>query len=80
VRVAAWTSSSWYNEVLELLLRMLGITHTRNTKVGSASVRGVSGGAGQEFPRGLELEGEEERLSDREGGGVDVVFLVVDDS
>jgi hypothetical protein len=31
---------------------------------------------GQEFPRGLELEGEEERLSDREGGGVDVVSAV----
>ena len=32
------------NEVMELLLRMLGISHTKNTKVGSAVVRGVSGG------------------------------------
>ncbi|GJN91548.1 hypothetical protein Rhopal_004571-T1 [Rhodotorula paludigena] len=32
------------NEVMELLLRMLGISHTKNTKVGSAFVRGVSGG------------------------------------
>ncbi|GAA5969283.1 hypothetical protein JCM8115_006749 [Rhodotorula mucilaginosa] len=38
------TRKQFDNEVLELLLRMLGITHTRNTKVGSASVRGVSGG------------------------------------
>ncbi|GAA5871103.1 hypothetical protein JCM8547_005358, partial [Rhodosporidiobolus lusitaniae] len=32
------------SEVMELLLRMLGIPHTRNTKVGSPFVRGVSGG------------------------------------
>jgi hypothetical protein len=32
------------DEVMELLLRMLGISHTKNTKVGSAVVRGVSGG------------------------------------
>ena len=38
------TRKQFDNEVLDLLLRMLGITHTRNTKVGSASVRGVSGG------------------------------------
>ncbi|GAA6025845.1 hypothetical protein JCM10207_002683 [Rhodosporidiobolus poonsookiae] len=31
-------------EVQELLLRMLGIPHTKNTMVGSAFVRGVSGG------------------------------------
>lgn len=31
-------------EVMNLLLRMLGIPHTRNTKVGNAFVRGVSGG------------------------------------
>lgn len=31
-------------EVMDLLLRMLGISHTKNTKVGSAVVRGVSGG------------------------------------
>jgi hypothetical protein len=30
------TRKQFDNEVLELLLRMLGITHTRNTKVGSA--------------------------------------------
>ncbi|KAK4046639.1 ATP-binding cassette transporter snq2 [Microbotryomycetes sp. JL201] len=30
--------------VLELILKMLGISHTRDTKVGSAQVRGVSGG------------------------------------
>jgi ATP-binding cassette subfamily G (WHITE) protein 2 (SNQ2) len=32
------------HEVMELLLRMLGIPHTKNTMVGSAFVRGVSGG------------------------------------
>jgi len=32
------------NEVLELLLRMLNISHTRNTKVGNSFIRGVSGG------------------------------------
>ena len=31
-------------QVLELLVKMLGISHTLNTKVGSAYVRGVSGG------------------------------------
>lgn len=31
-------------EVMNLLLRMLGISHTKGTKVGSATVRGVSGG------------------------------------
>ncbi|GAA5979902.1 hypothetical protein JCM11641_007581 [Rhodosporidiobolus odoratus] len=32
------------SEVMELLLKMLGIPHTRNTMVGSPFVRGVSGG------------------------------------
>ncbi|GAA5932006.1 hypothetical protein JCM1841_003594 [Sporobolomyces salmonicolor] len=31
-------------EVMSVLLKMLGIPHTKNTKVGSAFVRGVSGG------------------------------------
>lgn len=29
---------------MDLLLKMLGISHTKNTKVGNAYVRGVSGG------------------------------------
>ena len=38
------TKKTFNNDVMELLLRMLGISHTKNTKVGSAAVRGVSGG------------------------------------
>ncbi|BGO92884.1 hypothetical protein NBRC10512_008005 [Rhodotorula toruloides] len=38
------TKKSFNKEVMDLLLRMLGIPHTKNTKVGSAFVRGVSGG------------------------------------
>jgi ATP-binding cassette, subfamily G (WHITE), member 2, SNQ2 len=29
---------------MDVLTKMLGISHTKNTKVGSAEVRGVSGG------------------------------------
>jgi ATP-binding cassette subfamily G (WHITE) protein 2 (SNQ2) len=32
------------HEVLDVLTKMLGISHTKDTKVGSAYVRGVSGG------------------------------------
>ncbi|CAH7685999.1 ABC-2 type transporter-domain-containing protein [Phakopsora pachyrhizi] len=32
------------NQVMEAFLQMLGITHTKNTLVGNAQVRGVSGG------------------------------------
>ncbi|GAA5847541.1 hypothetical protein JCM3766R1_000227 [Sporobolomyces carnicolor] len=35
---------SFQNEILDVLVNMLGIPHTKNTKVGSAYVRGVSGG------------------------------------
>ncbi|GAA5991262.1 hypothetical protein JCM10908_003228 [Rhodotorula pacifica] len=38
------TKKTFNTEVMELLLRMLGISHTKNTKVGNAAVRGVSGG------------------------------------
>ncbi|BGP47011.1 ATP-binding cassette transporter snq2 [Rhodotorula kratochvilovae] len=38
------TKSDLEDEVLEVVLRMLGISHTKNTKVGSAHERGVSGG------------------------------------
>lgn len=38
------TKSSLQNEVMNMLVNMLGISHTKNTKVGSAEVRGVSGG------------------------------------
>lgn len=35
---------TFQKEVLDVLVNMLGIPHTKNTKVGSAYVRGVSGG------------------------------------
>lgn len=38
------TKSELENEVLDVVLRMLSISHTRDTKVGSAYERGVSGG------------------------------------
>ncbi|GAA6043179.1 hypothetical protein JCM8097_008713 [Rhodosporidiobolus ruineniae] len=38
------TKKEFNSEVMELLLKMLGIPHTRNTMVGSPFVRGVSGG------------------------------------
>ncbi|BGP44752.1 ATP-binding cassette transporter snq2 [Rhodotorula kratochvilovae] len=38
------TKAQFNQEVMELFLRMLGISHTKNTQVGSAFVRGVSGG------------------------------------
>ncbi|SCV67921.1 BQ2448_42 [Microbotryum intermedium] len=38
------TAAAFKKNVLDLLTNMLGISHTKNTKVGSAQVRGVSGG------------------------------------
>ncbi|KAI9613839.1 hypothetical protein H4Q26_009689 [Puccinia striiformis f. sp. tritici PST-130] len=43
-RLPQQTKSQFQQQVLELLLRMLGISHTKNTLVGNAWVRGVSGG------------------------------------
>ncbi|KAI9625129.1 hypothetical protein KEM48_008528 [Puccinia striiformis f. sp. tritici PST-130] len=43
-RLPQQTKSQFQRQVLELLLRMLGISHTKNTLVGNAWVRGVSGG------------------------------------
>ncbi|KAI5478639.1 ABC transporter [Pseudohyphozyma bogoriensis] len=38
------TNGDFREQVLDTLFRMLGIAHTKNTKVGNAFVRGVSGG------------------------------------
>ncbi|GAA6008132.1 hypothetical protein JCM10207_007040 [Rhodosporidiobolus poonsookiae] len=38
------TRKGLQQEVLDVLVKMLGISHTKDTKVGSAYVRGVSGG------------------------------------
>lgn len=38
------STSDFNNRVLAVLLKMLGISHTAQTKVGSAYVRGISGG------------------------------------
>lgn len=38
------TRAQFKEQVLDLLVNMLGIAHTKNTKVGNAFVRGVSGG------------------------------------
>ncbi|GAA5846326.1 hypothetical protein JCM5353_001490 [Sporobolomyces roseus] len=38
------STKSFQKEILDVLVNMLGIPHTKNTKVGSAYVRGVSGG------------------------------------
>ncbi|CEQ38617.1 SPOSA6832_00050, partial [Sporobolomyces salmonicolor] len=38
------SKTAFQKEVLDVVTRMLGIPHTKNTKVGSAYVRGVSGG------------------------------------
>ncbi|GAA6025142.1 hypothetical protein JCM11491_000230 [Sporobolomyces phaffii] len=38
------TRKTFQKEILDVLVNMLGIPHTKNTKVGSAYVRGVSGG------------------------------------
>ncbi|SCZ91281.1 BZ3500_MvSof-1268-A1-R1_Chr1-2g01305 [Microbotryum saponariae] len=38
------SAAEFKKNVLDLLTNMLGISHTKNTKVGSAQVRGVSGG------------------------------------
>ncbi|PLW16746.1 hypothetical protein PCANC_12305 [Puccinia coronata f. sp. avenae] len=43
-RLPNQTKADFQQKVLDLLLRMLGISHTKNTLVGNAQVRGVSGG------------------------------------
>lgn len=43
-RLPNQSKSDFQKQVLDLLLRMLGISHTKNTLVGNAQVRGVSGG------------------------------------
>ncbi|KAA1138815.1 hypothetical protein PGTUg99_015044 [Puccinia graminis f. sp. tritici] len=43
-RLPQQTKSDFQQQVLDLLLRMLGISHTKNTLVGNAQIRGVSGG------------------------------------
>lgn len=43
-RLPNQTKKLFKAQVLDLLLQMLGITHTKDTYVGSADVRGVSGG------------------------------------
>ncbi|PLW22332.1 hypothetical protein PCASD_11177 [Puccinia coronata f. sp. avenae] len=43
-RLPEQTKSDFKRQLLDLLLRMYGITHTKNTLVGNAQVRGVSGG------------------------------------
>ncbi|GAA6062867.1 hypothetical protein JCM10212_000789 [Sporobolomyces blumeae] len=39
-----YSTKAFQQEVLDVLVNMLGIPHTKDTKVGSAYVRGVSGG------------------------------------
>ncbi|KAL8974442.1 MAG: hypothetical protein Q9197_001320 [Variospora fuerteventurae] len=43
-RPRGWTKQEFKNEVLDLLLKMFNIEHTRNTIVGNQYTRGVSGG------------------------------------
>ncbi|KAI4289812.1 MAG: hypothetical protein L6R35_000919 [Caloplaca aegaea] len=43
-RPRGWTKQQFKNEVLDLLLKMFNIEHTRNTIVGNQYTRGVSGG------------------------------------
>ncbi|KAL9053250.1 MAG: hypothetical protein Q9206_004009 [Seirophora lacunosa] len=43
-RPRGWTKQDFKDEVLDLLLKMFNIEHTRNTIVGNQFVRGVSGG------------------------------------
>ncbi|KAK4052255.1 ATP-binding cassette transporter snq2 [Microbotryomycetes sp. JL221] len=43
-RLPDQSQADFKENVLELILKMLGISHTKHTKVGSAHVRGVSGG------------------------------------
>lgn len=43
-RLPEQTRAVFQEQVMNLLLKMLGISHTKNTMVGSAFVRGVSGG------------------------------------
>lgn len=43
-RLPNMTKSDFVNTVSDMLLRMLGIAHTKNTLVGDEFVRGVSGG------------------------------------
>ncbi|ORY59909.1 pleiotropic drug resistance ABC transporter [Leucosporidium creatinivorum] len=43
-RLPNQSAAEFKRQVLDLLVNMLGISHTKNTKVGNAFVRGVSGG------------------------------------
>lgn len=43
-RPRGWTKQEFKDEVLDLLLKMFNIEHTRNTVVGNQFMRGVSGG------------------------------------
>jgi ABC-type multidrug transport system ATPase subunit len=43
-RLPSQSIKEFRNEVRDLLLRMLNIPHTKNTLVGNAEVRGISGG------------------------------------
>ncbi|PLW16757.1 hypothetical protein PCANC_12310 [Puccinia coronata f. sp. avenae] len=43
-RLPSVTRAQFVDQVLDVLLKMLGISHTKNTLVGDAHVRGVSGG------------------------------------
>jgi ATP-binding cassette, subfamily G (WHITE), member 2, SNQ2 len=43
-RVPGMTGKEFNKEVLETLLKMLNITHTKKTMVGNEFIRGVSGG------------------------------------
>ena len=43
-RLPSQTLKQFREEVMNLLLRMVNIPHTKNTLVGNAEVRGISGG------------------------------------
>ncbi|KAL8952789.1 MAG: hypothetical protein Q9183_007373, partial [Haloplaca sp. 2 TL-2023] len=43
-RPRGWTKQDFKQEVVDVLLKMFNMEHTRNTIVGNAAVRGVSGG------------------------------------
>lgn len=44
-RPASWASKEEYiHTIVDILLTVFGLSHTRNTFVGDAAVRGVSGG------------------------------------
>jgi ATP-binding cassette subfamily G (WHITE) protein 2 (SNQ2) len=44
VRFTDQSQDQFNCEVVEILLRIFGLHHTRNTVVGNAAIRGVSGG------------------------------------